>query len=177
MARKSGKKRPMGRYIRGNVDEEVNLSGLAAKDVVGAVFDETVNERTFCSSIDATYSMANFTPIANAGPVIVGVAHSDYSDAEIEEWIESTGQWNEGDLVASREISRRLIRQVGTFQSPDAATDVVVLNDGKEIHTKLGWILNQGQTLRLWAFNSGAAAIATTTPNVGVNGHVNLWPR
>ncbi len=177
MAKGKPTRRRMGRYIRGNVDEELAMAGLASKDVVGAVFDETVNERTFVSSIVAAFALSNWTPIANAGPIIFGVAHGDYSDAEIEEWIENTGQWNEGDLVASREIGRRLIRQIGSFGSPDVATDVQRFNDGRQKKTKLGWILNQGQTLRLWAFNSGSAAVATTTPTLTANGHVNLWPR
>ncbi len=176
MARRPKRRRRMGRYIRGNVDEELALTALATKDVVGSVFDETVNERTWVSSVKATWSMANFTPIANAGPIIVGVAHGDYTDAEIEEWLESTGQWNEGNLVA-QEISKRKIRQVGSFETPDDAADIVVLNDGKPINTKCGWILLQGQTLRLWAYNSGSANVATTAPAVTINGHANLWPR
>ncbi len=178
MAKKRGR-RKFGRYLRGNVDEELALTALASKDVVGAVFDEVVNERTYVSSIKASWSMANFTPIANAGPIVFGVSHSDYTDAEIEEWIESTGQWNEGDLVASREIGKRLIRKIGAFQTQPggAAADTIVINDGRPITTKLGWILLQGQTLRLWAFNSGSAAVATTVPTVVANGHVNLWPR
>jgi len=47
----------MGRYIRGNVDEEVALTTLASKDVVSAIFDETVNERTKITSLVATYGM------------------------------------------------------------------------------------------------------------------------
>ncbi len=91
MAKGKPTRRRMGRYIRGNVDEELAMAGLASKDVVGAVFDETVNERTFVSSIVAAFALSNWTPIANAGPIIFGVAHGDYSDAEIEEWIENTG--------------------------------------------------------------------------------------
>ncbi len=166
----------MGRYIRGNVDEELALTALASKDVVGAVFDETVNERTLVSSIVANWSLANWTDIANAGPIVFGVAHSDYTDAEIEEWIESTGQWNEGNMV-SREISGRKIRQIGTLGGGGSAAETDVLNDGKPVKTKLNWILLQAQTLRVWAYNSGSAAVATTVPSLTANGHVNLWPR
>ncbi len=179
MAKKRGRKRSFGRYIRGNVDEELALTALASKDVVGAVFDEVVNERTYVSSIKASWSMGNFTPIANSGPIVFGVSHSDYTDAEIEEWIEQTGQWDEGNLIASREIGKRLIRKIGAFQTQPGglAADTIVLNDGRPVNTKLGWILLQGQTLRLWAFNSGSAAVATTVPSIVANGHVNLWPR
>ncbi len=175
MARR-GRGRAMGRYIRGNVDEELALAALASKDVVGAVFDETVTERTKVTSIVATYSLGELTPAAGVGPIICGVAHSDYTDAEIEEWLELSGQWAEGNMVA-REVASRKIRQIGTFETPDGATSVGVLNDGRAIKTKLNWILTTGQTLRLWAYNSGLQPVATTTPSLTVNGHVNLFPQ
>ncbi len=165
------------RYIRGNVDEELALTALASKDVVGAVFDETVNERTLVSSLVATWTMENFTVGAGIGPIVVGVAHGDYSDAEIEEWLESTGQWNEGNLVA-REIGARKIRQVGTFPAAEGGgIGAVNLALGRAIKTRLNWILLQGQTLRIWAYNAGSQPVATTVPSVTINGHANLWPK
>ncbi len=177
MAKKPSR-RKMGKYLRGNVDEELALTALASKDVVGAVFDEAVIERTFVSSIVAKYGLSGWTATAGAGPIIFGVAHSDYTDAEVEEWIEQSGQWSEGDLVATREVGRRLIREIGTFETmPPTAADVVTAFDGRAKKTKLGWILTTGQTLRLWAYNAGGQAVATTAPSLTANGHVNLWPR
>ncbi len=49
--------------------------------------------------------------------------------------------------------------------------------DGRMKKSKLGWILLQGQSLRLWAYNAGSVAFGTTTPSLTANGHVNLWPR
>ena len=176
LAKRGRSKRRMGKYIRGTVDESTSAAALAAKDVVSAVMDETVNERTLISSIVAIWSLRSFTPIANSGPLLVGVAHSDYSEAEIEEFLEATASWNEGDKVA-QEVAKRLIRRIGTFGAPDSATDSQTLNDGKPIKTKLNWILLQGQTLQVWVYNLGSAAVATTTPVVDVAGHANLWPR
>ncbi len=167
-----------GRYIRGNVNELLAIGALASEDAVLALFDEAVNERTFVSTIVATYSMRDLTVEAGVGPIMVGVAHGDYTAAEIEEWIENTGSWNEGDLVQQREVGNRLIRKVGTFDTRAmSATQETVLNDGKPIRTKLGWILNQGQTLALWAYNQGSAPVSTTTPDINCEGHANLWPR
>ncbi len=175
---KNTPKRKFGKYIRGNVDEELALTTLASKDVVGAQFDEVVNERTYVSKIVATYSLSNFTLGANIGPFIFGVAHGDYDDAEVEEWLEQAGQWNEGNLVSSREIGRRLIRQIGVIGADVAdITDIGQFNDGKMKSTKLGWTLMQGQTLRLWAFNAGSQPVATSSLSLTANGHVNLWPR
>ncbi len=166
----------MGKYIRGSVDESTAGGTLAAKTLVSVNFDETVRERTLISSIVATYSLSNWTPTAAAGPVLIGLAHVDYSNAEIESFIEATGSWDEGDLV-QQEISKRRIRRIGIFDAPTGPTDEAVLNDGRPIKTKLNWTLLQGQTLALWIYNLGTGAFAGTDPVVHAEGHANLWPR
>ncbi len=176
MAGKPKRRRRMGKYIRGTVDEATGLSTLAALTVAKQDFDETVNERTLISSIVATYSLSLFTKASGAGPIQVGIAHSDYSAAEIEAVLEATGSWDEGDLV-QQELSKRKIRRIGIFDIPDDATEVSVLNDGKAIKSKLNWILNQGDTLSLWGYNLGASALATTVPVIQAVGHANLFPR
>ncbi len=176
MAKKGRRNRKFRRYIRGQVDESSLGGTLAALTVVSTVFDETVNERTFVSSLKAAWSLDNWTPTSGAGPVLVGVAHSDYTDAEIEAFIETTGSWNETDQIA-QEVGKRKIRVVGIFKGPADALTFEHLNDGNQFTTKLGWILTQGQTLRLWQYNMGASAYATTNPNVRIEGHANLWPQ
>ncbi len=167
----------MGKYIRGQVDESVPLGTLASRTAVLAVFDETVNERTLVSSLVASYLIADMTQGAGIGPIMVGIAHGDYTAAEIEEWIENTGSWNETDLV-QQEVGGRKIRQIGVFTGANTdGAGVEHLNNGDPIKTKLNWILTQGQTLDLWAYNLGANALATTTPTVFCQGHANLWPR
>ncbi len=164
------------RYIRGAVDELTNIGTLASLVAVATPMDSVVNERTWASSLRAIWSVSNWTAAANVGPLLVGVAHSDYTAAEIEEWIEQTGSWDEGNLV-SQEVGKRKIRTVGTLDATQAVTETVSLNDGKAITTKLGWILTQGQTLDVWAYNLGSAAFATTSPQLRTQGHVNLWPQ
>ncbi len=172
---KHPKRRRMGRYIKGHVDEELQLTTLAAGAVTTTAFDDSVNERTLLSSLVAKWSLSNFTLGQDIGPIQVGVAHSDYTGTEITEYLDNTGSWDEGNKI-SQEIGRRKIRSVGVFQMPATGADAV-LNDGKAIKTKLNWILNQGQTLDLWARNIGTAAVATTVPSLNVNGHVNLFPK
>ncbi len=167
----------MGKYIRGTVNETVSLGAtLASLTGVAEIFDEVVDERTLISSIVAAYSLGNWTPVAAAGPIMIGVAHSDYTLAEIEAFIETTGSWNETDLV-QQEVAGRKIRRIGVFPSPRAVEDEVVLNDGKPIKTKLNWILTEGQSLQFWAYNTGTAAAATTGSVARAEGHANLWPR
>ncbi len=166
---KHPKRRRRGRYIRGNVEDQVSLGTLGAGVVVPGVLDEAVNERTRVSSLDVVHSISGHT--AGEGPLVVGISHSDYGTSEIQEWIDNVGSWNEGDLV-NQEIGNRRIRQIGIF--PGISTEEV-LNDGKPIKTKLNWILLQGQTLDMWCFNRDSAALTTGTL-YNINGHVNLWP-
>ncbi len=166
----------MRKYIRGSVDETLALTTLAARTVVSAPFDESVIERTLVSSIVATYSIRGLTPAGDVGPILVGIAHSDYTAPEIEAVIENTGSWNEGDKV-SQEVAGRQIRIIGVFDNPEDALKAVTLNDGKPIRTKLNWILTTGQTLKLFCYNLGESAVVTTVPDVDCQGHANLWPR
>ncbi len=95
--RRGSGRRKMGKYIRGNIAENMALGTLAANTLISGTTD-TVNERTLISSVVASYSLSGFTAGDNIGPVLVGLAHGDYSDAEIEEWVENQTSWDEGDL-------------------------------------------------------------------------------
>ncbi len=170
------KRRRMGRYIRGNVQNTLDLGTLAAATLVSATFSGTVEERTLITSIVSTWALKNLTQGAGDGPVAVGVAHSDYTDAEIEQVLETTGTWKEGDLV-SQEIAKRKVRRIGTFQANVEDVDVIVLNDGKPIKTRLNWILTTGKTLKFWAYNEGDSALSATDPDLTILGHVNLFPQ
>ncbi len=173
--RRGSGRRKMGKYIRGNIAENMALGTLAANTLISGTTD-TVNERTLISSVVASYSLSGFTAGDNIGPVLVGLAHGDYSDAEIEEWVENQTSWDEGDLK-QQEVANRKIRRIGLFDIPAAVGESIALNEGRLIKSKLNWILLQGQALKLWAYNTGTAAIATTDPNVHMQGHANLWPR
>ncbi len=169
------RRRKMGRYIRGNIDLNLSLGTLAGATSL-IVPTNTLAEKAFVSSVKCLYSLAGVTPIENNGPVQVGVAHSDYTQAEIEEWIERTSSWSEGDKVA-QEVSNRLIRSIGVFADGESAAGAVNLNDGKPITTKLNWTLISAQGLNFWVYNEGSVAFATTDPNCHIKGHANLWPR
>ncbi len=177
MVKRKGSRRKMGRYIRGGVDETIALTTLGPRTLVAQVFDETVTERALLSSIVSTYVMDDFTNGIDIGPIMVGIAHGDYTAAEIEEFIENTASWAEADKIG-QEVAKRQVRIIGIFGSGllDASAHQT-LNDGKPIKTKLNWILNAGQTLDVWAYNLGTAAVATTVPDIHLEGHVNLWPR
>lgn len=174
MARKGKGRKNFSRYINGSFDLDMPLTTLGSKVVAKQDFSETVADTTRVSSVKATYSISDFTPGANIGPIAVGLAHSDYTAAEIEEWIEQAGSWDIGNLQ-TKEVRSRRIRQVGVFDDPSAVQISNRLNDGRLIHTKLNWLLAEGDTVAVWCYNLGTAAVATTVPNVNVIGKANLW--
>ncbi len=169
------KGRNMSRYLKGMIDEELSIGTLAGRTMVKVDFDETVNDRTLVSSIVATYVWSDPTPGEDIGPLMVGIAHSDYLFGEIEQVIENTGSWDEGNLP-SQEIAKRKVRIIGIFETTIAVGAAFALNNGKPIKSKLNWILSAGDTLSVWAYNLGANAFATTVPEVHVQGHANLFP-
>ncbi len=178
MGKHKGRRRKFRRYIKGILDELMVPATLAARTLAATNTDETVNERTFVSSIVARWSIDNMTPLANAGPLMVGIAHGDYTAAEIEQFIENTGSWDEGDLV-NQEVAKRKIKIVGVFADQEGTTSlsIMVLNNGKPIKTKCKWVLNQGTGLKTWVYNLGSVDISgTSAPNIHVEGHANLWP-
>ncbi len=166
---KHTKRRRRVRLLKGNVEEALVLGTLAAATLIGANYDETVNERSIVLSHESTWSCQELT--ADEGPVVVGIAHSDYTDAEIEETIENTGSWNEGNLV-DQEIAKRKIRTVGVFQGKG---EDEALNDGLPVKTSLKWVLLQGQTLKMWAYNRTSATL-TTGAIVIIQGHCWIKP-
>ncbi len=173
--RRRGGRRSMANYIGGRISVDLSMTNTAPVTGVLIAIGDNVEEKTRVTSVKATYTIRNYTPVAGAGPVILFLAHSDYTLAEIEAFIEATGSWNAADLV-TKEISQRRIREVGTFdQMPVSATGVQTINDGKSVRTRLNWMLFEGQTVNLLAYNAGTAAFATTTAIVHANGKANLW--
>ncbi len=148
---------------------------MAAKAINSTDMPDVVIEKTWCSSIVAAWTLANWTPTANAGPIMFGVAHSDYTNAEMEEFIENVNSWNEGDLV-QQEIAKRKIRIIGTFLAPESAAHDEAFERGRKVKTKINWMIETGATLQVWVYNTGTMSVATTTPTIDGRGHANLWP-
>lgn len=176
MARKP--RRKFRRYIRGEISQDFALGTLAGATLLSDINQDVLNEEAYITSAVLRWAMDNFTEATGDGPIMVGIAHSAYTDAEIEAWVENDSNWSSHDLVA-QEVGRRKIKMVGIFDTSPAglATGIAVLNDGKPIKTKLGWHVGTGQAIRYWAYNMGSSALATTDPNVFVAGHANIWPR
>ncbi len=169
-------RRKYRRYLRGNIDFTMALGTFGAATVISATVIDTVIEKAWCSSVKCSYALSGYTAAVGDGPLVVGVAHGDYTSTEIEEWVQSIDSWEETDQIG-QEIGRRKIRRIGQFEIPPTTTpeDSVSLNDGKMITTKCKYVLSTGQTVRFWVFNTGTSAL-TTGAIVSVQGHANLWP-
>ncbi len=89
---KHKRKRSMKGYLKGNIDEGLALGALASRTLVGNVWDESPEQDTLISSIEVIWTLDNLRP--PQGPILFGVAHSDYSDTEIEAVIENSGSWD-----------------------------------------------------------------------------------
>lgn len=163
------------RYQGAKIDQQLQLGTLAGNTLVGVVLSNAVNDTTWVSSVKAVYGLSNVTAVAQTGPVLCGWAHSDYTDTEVEQWVEALNSWDTGDKI-TQEQSRRKIRQVGLLHGGAAVAPPTVMNDGMPVTTKLGWYLESGDMLRFWCYNSGTVAFATTDPLVTANGKANLWP-
>ncbi len=148
------------------VDNILTVGNLITKDVIANDFDAVVDQDTFMVSSDLVWGTEGAT--AGDGPMVVGLAHNDYTAAEIEEFIEASASWDSGDKIAN-ERRKRKIRIVGIF--PLAAADEV-LNDGRPLKTKLGFVVEIGNTLKVWAYNPSTGTIATGVV-VNITGGIN----
>ncbi len=164
------KRKNSGILLKGRVDESLAALTLAEQALVGANFDEALDEEAFLLSMEALWSTEGFT--VGEGPIFVGIAHSDYTDAEIEEVIENTGSWSRGNKIA-QEMAKRLIRTVGVFP---LISSEETLNDGVKIKTTIKWPATTGQTLKMWAYNRGTNPL-TTGGQVHAQGHVWIRPK
>ncbi len=138
----------------------IALGTLATDDVTITTLTEVMTEERRVLSVEATYGLEDLT--SGDGPLSVGIAHSDYTAAEIEETLEAAGAWDEGDLVA-QEQAKRLVRDVGLLTEEETA-----LNEGQPVKTRLNWRIATGDTLSWWLRNRGDAP--TTGAEITVQG-------
>ncbi len=133
------------------------LGTLPAADLAGEDLVLASDNEYRVISITTDWNLVNHTP--GEGPITVGYAHGDYTDTEIEEWYEGQNDILRGDKIAA-EISQRFIRRAGMFSGVAASE---TLNDGRSIKTRLNWVIAEGKTVRMWAYNGDVNALTTGT--------------
>ncbi len=161
-------KKSMKGYKKLQIADVLTLGVLASGDVISEALPTVLTQDRRISSVDLLWGVRGLT--AGEGPIDAGVAHSDYSAAEIEECLEATGSWSDTDKVAA-EQANRLVCRIVTF-SGEVAEEVA--NDGKPIKTKLNWRIPDGSTLQTWTRNRSGATL-TTGGVVVLDGHANSF--
>ncbi len=163
-------KKPKGRrqqIRKANLDDELALSTLASNTLLGGDLVDVMTEKGFILSTEAVYSLQNVTP--GEGPISIGWSHSDFTDAEVEAYLEATAGFTSSDKIAQEIQSRgRYIKTVGKFNC--AVTDET-LNDGMPVKTAIKIALETGQTLKFWAYNHHSSAL-TTGAKINSFGHI-----
>jgi len=137
------------------VDVSLTLGALTQNDLIGVAMTTVSNEAFRALSVQGTWSLHNLTP--GEGPIVVGVAHGDYTDSEVEAAVEADESMVRADKIA-QELADRLVRRVGSF--PGALAEEVLYN-GVEIYKRLNWAHSTGQALRMWAHNRSGANLNT----------------
>ncbi len=160
-----------GRWQLRKVSNSTNLvlSALASGDVEAAAWSGVTTGTLRVVSIIVTWS-ATWAAVAD-GSMQFGVAHSDYTAAEIEECLESNGSMDPGDKIAG-ERSNRLVRIIGTFHSHETQFGEVTFNDGRPMKTRLNWLLSPGDRINVWVRN-GSGTIWTSNGSIQSTGA--LW--
>ena len=147
------------------------IGALASLDVIEFGITDLATSPLRVISADLSFALTDMAAFIDDGQEF-GLAHSDYSAAEIEECLEATGSFNVTDKIAA-ERANRLVRSLGTFVSGGASTDSSQsYNEGKPIHVKLNWHMGVGMGLVIWVRN-GSDTIYTSGTNIMATGH--LW--
>ncbi len=170
---KRRKSRPNWNLFRSGVIEiDLAMTTLAAKTLVSQT-TQTVADTARVSSVKSVYGLTGLTQADGVGPFLFGVAHSDYTDSEIEGFIEAGNSWDLGDMV-NKEIRSRRVRIIGQL-SALTAEGSASFNDGRPVKTKLNWMLAEGDSLDHWVYNMGDAPVATTVPQFTAFGSAAIW--
>ncbi len=166
MARKRGSN--MNKYSRVPVATGVDLGALVAGDLASAAIGPTMKNEGRVSSVELAWSLRDLSN--EEGPIYFGVAHPDYTSAEIEESVEAdvTGP---GQMI-ERERGNRLVRMIGVFSGQGEDEK---FNDGRPVKTKLNWVFQDAsKPLAYWAYNISTVTLTTGARLVGI-GHLNVF--
>ncbi len=139
-----------------NIDMAVTLATLANQTVIvdSPAANELFSRSLYVISSDLYVTLRGAT--AGEGPIEVGWAHSDLSTGEIAEGILADTS-NRNDQIALEQAGRK-IRKIGMFGNLGTNE---VLNDGKDVRTKIRFMVDTGNGLALYAFNRSGSALTT----------------
>ncbi len=146
-------------------------AALISQDALGG----NLLEDFFAISCDILAQIRGLTA-GEGDPTMGGFAHGDYSDAEIEENLESN-LLGPGDKI-TQERARRLVRKAGIFTT-DVPAAVTLKLQGRGgsglIRTKLKFVINSGKTLKFYVHNLSGANLTTGAILIGQGTLYGRW--
>ncbi len=145
----------------------ITVGALAAKDVTATSLTGTSSSTYRLVSVDFFYGLSDLGAVADDGQEF-GLAHSDYTAAEIEECLEAGTSIDAGDKIAN-EKANRLVRSVGVMVGAPGTGAGLNFNNGNNTKTRLNWLMTIGDSLQLWIRNS-SATVYTTGATIDVIG-------
>ncbi len=170
MAKKRRRSKRRFNLRRVRVSNSTAVGALTSQDVLTGGLTNAADDTYRCVSVKFVYGWTGIAAIDDG--MEFGLAHSDYSAAEIEECLEANNSIDLGDKVA-QEQANRLVRTIGIFQgTPNTAAGGSVHNDGRPVHTKLNWLMSIADTLSIWVRNS-TGTVYTTGSNITTIG--DMW--
>ncbi len=168
MARNRKPSRRRGFNLRRvRIASAVTVGALAAGDVVSGTIIASATDPVRIMSVNYVYAISDIGAGVDDGQEF-GLAHSDYTDTEIEECLEAAASFDLGNKVA-QEQANRLVRSIGIMTGSPGNDFGMSFNDGKPMKTKLNWLISSGDNLRLWVRN-GSANVYTTGARLIVQG-------
>ncbi len=169
---KKGRKGRRFQLRKVRIQGGVSIGALAAADAMSGVMTTVGTTPYRVMSIDNNWSITNLGAAIDDG-FEFGVAHSDYTAAEIEECLESQASIDYGDKVAA-EQANRLVRTIGVITNMGTALvgAGIQYNDGRPVKVRLNWLMSIGDGLQVWVRNS-SAVVYTTGASISFIGH--MW--
>ncbi len=126
----------------------------ATNIVVAGDILASLSEDFWVNAVKLSWTLNGATP--GEGPLVIGVAHGDYSVTEIKENLDVS--YIDPDDKIAREQATRLVRRVGQF--PVLAADEV-LENGIEVLTKCRFTIGDGKSLDAWVMNRSGSTLTT----------------
>ncbi len=167
--RRGGKRRYNLRKVR--INSAPAIGALDVGDVVSVSIINVAADTYRLISFKAAFTWAN--KATQDDSLTFGLAHSDYSAAEVEEALEAVTSIDLGDKVA-QERANRLVREIGVIGGKsDTSAGGADFNDGRQVKVRLNWLMSIGDQLNLWMRNA-SGVIYTTGGTVTVSGAIWL---
>ncbi len=171
--RRRGRKITSQNYRKVQIQSTIGLTTLVSHKPEAATILTNLLDKVKVSSLYLNFVWDDMTGTGGNqnedGPLLIGVAHGDYTLDEIEEFIEAVTSIDFGDKIAA-ERSRRLMRTLGTL----SAMQISFPGHGGLKKIKLNWTLGEASTLLVWAYNLGGSDL-TTGSQLEISGYANVW--